>query len=217
MDRRTFLTASMVVAAGAAVPGVGLAAPQEMTLPKPETSGGKPLMVSLMNRRSERAFAPDPLPAQVLSNLLWAAWGVNRPEAGKHTAPSCRNWQEIDVYAVLKEGAFLYDAKRHVLVKTADKDLRPLTGKQEFVAGAPLNLVYVVDFAKMKGESEDLHKFFAGTDTGFISQNVYLFCASEGLATVVRANLDKPALAKALGLRPDQWITLAQTVGSPKR
>lgn len=217
MDRRSFLAASLTMAAQAAFPGLGMAAGQDFALPRPDQSGGKPLMDALNARRSERGFLPDPLPLQTLSNLLWAANGVNRPDTGRRTAPSCRNWQEIDIYVVLSDGAFRYDAKAHALARLSDADLRKLTGKQDFVASAPLNLAYVADFAKMPSNSADERNFYAGTDTGVISQNVYLYCASAGLATVVRSSLDREALAKALGLRNDQWITLAQTIGQPKR
>jgi len=179
--------------------------------------GGKPLMEVLRNRQSSREFAPRKLSDQVLSNLLWAAFGVNRADTGKRTAPSAMNWQEIDIYVVTADGAWLFDAKAHALSPVSSEDLRGLTGKQAFVKDAPLNLVYVADQAKMgKNTSQGEKTLIAGADTGFISQNVYLFCASEGLATVVRGSIDKPALATALKLRADQAVILAQTVGYPK-
>lgn len=217
MERRAFLTASLTLAASAAFPGLSLSAEGDFILPRPEQSGGKPLLDALKARRTDRAFLPDPLPLQTLSNLLWAADGINRPDSGRRTAPSCRNWQEIDIYPVLPEGAFRYDAKNHALSRVSNTDLRKLTGIQDFPATAPLNLVYVADFSKMPINSSDERHVYAGCDTGVICQNVYLFCASAGLATVVRANIDRPSLAQALTLRNDQWITLAQTVGSPRR
>jgi nitroreductase len=184
-------------------------------LPVPQTTGGKPLMESLALRRTSRAFAPDPMPAQVLSNLLWAAWGVNRPTEGKRTAPSAHNWQEIDVVVVDATGAFRYDAAGNRLVPLVAGDYRALTGVQGFVKDAPLTLVYVADTSRMKGASGDDVKAYAWADAAFISQNVYLFCASQGLATGVRAMVDRSALAKALHLPPGRIIAFAQSVGYP--
>lgn len=184
----------------------------QIQLPKPQLDGGKPLMQVLKDRKSTRAYKPERLPEQVLSDLLWAAWGINRPD-GKRTAPSAMNRQEIDVYVVLPEGAYVYDAKAHALNPVASGDLRAQTGGQPFVKDAPLNLVYVADTAKMSGGSEQA--VWYGAAAGFISQNAYLYCASEGLATVVRGMVDRTALAAALSLRPEQRIVLSQTVGYP--
>ena len=185
-----------------------------VALPQPQTDGGRPLMRVLKDRKTTRDFAPDRLPQQVLSNLLWAAFGVNRPD-GRRTAPSAMNWQEMDIYVATSDGLFIYDAKGNRLEPVLAQDIRPATGMQPFVAGAPLNLVYVADLAKV-GSGPDTEMFTAA-DAGFISQNVYLFCASEGLATVVRGSIDRVALAKAMKLRPQQKIILAQTVGYPKK
>jgi nitroreductase len=185
-------------------------------LPKPQMQGGMPLMQALKQRQSAREFAPEKLPQQQLSNLLWAAWGINR-EDGRRTAPSANNRQDIDVYVALPEGMFLYDAKAHALQPVVAGDLRGLTGVQPFVKDAALDLVYVSDTAKLANLSEEQKNLYMGAHTGFIGQNVYLFCASEGLATVVRAMIDKPALAKAMKLRPEQRIVLSQTVGYPKK
>lgn len=186
-------------------------------LPEPQMDIGKPLMQVLKNRASSRAFGSEKLPAQVLSNMLWAAFGVNRQDSGKRTAPSARNRQEIDIYVATAEGLYLYDAKAHALKPVLAEDIRALTGRQAYVKEASVNLVYVADFSKM-GEAEmDVKVFYSAADTGFISQNVYLYCASEGLATVVRGLIDRPALEKAMGLRPEQKVTLAQSVGYPKK
>lgn len=196
------------------------AAAQELApiqLPAPQTEGGKPLMQALKLRATARAFAPEPLPAQTLSNLLWAAWGINRPKEGKRTAPSARNWQEIDVYVVTASGAYLYDAAANALKPIVAGDLRALTGAQEFVKEAPVTLVFVADTTRMKGSQADTQQAYAFADAAFISQNVYLFCASEGLATGVRAMVDRPALAKALKLGASQIIAFAQSVGLPKK
>lgn len=184
---------------------------------QPQMDGGRPLMQVLKDRKTSRAFSSEKLPMQVLSNMLWAAWGVNRPESGKRTAPSAMNWQEIDVYVALADGLYLYDAKAHILELVLAEDIRAATGLQAFVKDAPVNLVFVTDLSRMGGVPADQKDFYSAADTGFISQNVYLYCASEGLATVVRGYVDRPALAKVMKLRPDQKVILAQTVGYPKK
>ena len=199
----------------AAATAVCAAPPATIALPPPDTKTGMPLMQALAKRHSTREFAAKPLPLDVLSNLLWAADGVNRPD-GHRTAPSAMNWQTVDVYVVLPDAAYLYNAKDHRLELVAAGDLRPLTGRQPFPATAPLNLVYVSDFAKMRGVSDADRLLYGGAETGFIGQNAYLYCASAGLNTVVRAMIDRDALAKPLRLRPDQRITLSQTVGYPR-
>jgi len=186
-------------------------------LSAPQTDGGRPLMQVLKDRASSRNFSPEKLPVQVLSNMLWAAFGVNRPELGGRTAPSASNSQEMDIYVAMADGLYLYDAKAHLLKPVLADDIRALTGRQAFVKEAPVNLIYVADLSKMTRAAPEDRDFYAAAHTGFISQNVYLFCASEGLATVIRASIDRPALAKAMGLRRDQKITLAQTVGYPKK
>jgi nitroreductase len=187
---------------------------QPIELPKPQTDIGRPLMQALEQRRSTRAFSGQSLPAQVLSNLLWAAFGVNRPESAHRTAPSAMNWQETDIYVATAEGLYVYDAKALLLKPVLRGDLRATTGTQPFVKDAPMNLVYVADLAKTRGSAAE-RDLFVAADVGFIAENVYLFCASEGLATVVRGSIDRPALATAMHLRPDQRIVLAQTVGYP--
>jgi nitroreductase len=183
----------------------------------PQTKNGMPLMQALEDRRSMREFSSTELPLQVISDMLWAACGINRPESGHLTAPSAMNMQEIDIYVAKVDGLYLFDAKENMLMPVLSEDIRALTGKQPFVKDAPINLVYVADLSKMSRLSSEDMDFYAATDTGFISENVYLFCASSGLATVVRGLIDKPALAKAMKLRSDQKIILAQTVGYPKK
>jgi SagB-type dehydrogenase family enzyme len=216
MDRRTFLGSTVVLAAASAFPGLALAKDQTAALPPPSMTGGKPLYEALAQRRTQRAFAPEALSAQMLSNILWAAFGVNRPNEGRRTAPSAKNWQEIDVYAATAEGLYLYEPKEHRLRLILDTDIRALAGKQDFVATAPLDLIYVVDTARSDASGSADSTLLSWADTGFIGQNVYLACASEGLATVIRANIDKPALASAMKLGDKQFITLSQTVGRPK-
>jgi SagB-type dehydrogenase family enzyme len=185
-------------------------------LPPPALSSPATFSQALAGRRSGRAFRPDTLPLAVLSSLLWSAYGINRRASGGRTAPSAHNWQEIDVYAVLPDGAYRYDAVAHRLLLVAAEDLRGATGSQDFVASAPLNLVYAADFARMQEASPEERTFLAGADAGCIAQNVYLFCAGAGLATVVRGLIDRDRLARALGLSKTQRIALAQSVGYPQ-
>lgn len=182
-------------------------------LPAPQTAGGGELLQALKLRKSTRAFSARPLPQELLSTLLWAAFGINRSASGGRTAPSAHNWQEIDVYAALPDALYRYDARAHALNLSVSGDLRPLTGVQDFVGAAPLNLVYVADFSRMKDASETDRTFFAATDAAVIAQNVYLFCAAMNLAVVVRGLVDRRKLAPAMGLRRDQRIVLAQSVG----
>jgi nitroreductase len=179
--------------------------------------GGKPLMLALKERQSLRAYSDKKLPPQVLSDLLWAANGINRTNTGMRTAPSTMNWQEIEVYAVLEEGTFLYDPKANSLKAAIKGDLRKLTGLQDFAATAPLNLVFVADTTKAKGISGPDLDSYLFADASFVSQNVYLYCASEGLATVVRGLLDKKALGEAMKLPATKKIIFAQTVGYPAK
>lgn len=186
-------------------------------LPPPQKETGKPLMQALSLRQSTRTFSPQALSMQEMSNLLWAAFGINRTESGKRTAPSAMNWQEIDIYAVTAEGVFLYYAKDHSLLKVSGEDLRALTGKQDYVKDAPLNLVYVADMSKIGDTKGDDRLIYTSADCGFIAQNVYLYCASEDLAVVIRGMVDRDALSKELNLKPEQKIILSQTVGYMKK
>ena len=191
------------------------AAEDSKALTAPRMSGGKPVMQALKERKSTRDFKADSLSEQQMSDLLWAAFGMNRPEIDHRTAPSAQNVQDVDIYAATVDGLFLYEAKPHSLKKVSDKDLRPLTSGQPFAKIAPVQLVYVSDYARMAKVKPEQRDLYAGVDTGCIVQNVYLFCASEGLASVVH-ELDRDPLAKAMNLRPDQHIVVAQTVGFPK-
>ena len=188
---------------------------KDIALPAPRMEGGKPLMQALKERQSSRAFSDRELSLQVMSDLLWAAAGINRADTGKRTAPSARNWQEIDVYAVMTDGVYLYDAKANVLKAVMPGDLRKATGMQDFVAIAPLNLLYVADVTKMADSRPEDRALYSSADAGFIAENVYLFCASEGLATVVRGSVDRDALAAALKFPENKKVILAQTVGYP--
>jgi len=186
-----------------------------ISLPPPEKHGGLPLMEALAIRHSSRDFARDPLPLTLLSGLLWAAYGMNRAEGGR-TAPSALNAQEIDVFVALPSGAYRYDAMAHELHLIAANDLRRVTGYQDFVDEAPLDLVYVADYSRMSLIPAAQRESYASAAAGAISQNVYLFAASNGLATVIRAWIDRSAIADALGLTHDQQVLLSQTVGYPK-
>ena len=215
-----FLASIMaLIAAAAVVCGADSYAGElkAIELPSPQTESGMPLMKALKERRSSREFSAKELPLQMLSDLLWAANGINRPERGLRTAPTARNMQEIDVYVSMREGLYLYDAAKNALLAVLAQDIRALTGGQPFVKDAPVNLIFVADHSKMAGMPKETVDFYAATDTGFISQNVYLFCASAGLATVVRGWLEKETLEKAMGLGGDKKVILAQSVGYPKQ
>ena len=188
---------------------------QNIDLPGPQKTGGMPLMDALAKRSTARAFDSKELSAQQLSSLLWAAFGINRPD-GKRTAPSAMNFQETDIYVLLKQGAYVYSATSNRLDLVVAEDIRALGGTQSFVKDAPVTLVFVADFARMGQGSVDNKKNTANIDVGYISQNAYLYCASEGLVTGARGSVDRATLGPRLKLRPDQRIILAQSVGYPK-
>ena len=197
-----------------------------ITLPEPEKEGGKSLLAALRDRRTTRSISPEPLPAQTLSNLLWAAFGVNREQGsfGKpgRTAPSASNSQEIDLYVAMPEGVYLYEAVPHRLTPVVAGDFRRRAGRRG-AASAPVNIFYVVDRSRYDlgprqpdrsiGDPE-VQKSYYYTDTGFIAQNVYLFAASQGLAAWFH-NCDKENTAREFRLRPEQLVLFAQSVGFP--
>ncbi len=185
-------------------------------LSAPTMKGGGSLMEALKERKSTRAYTEEKVSMDVLSNLLWAAFGINRPDEGKRTAPSAMNWQEIDIYVALEEGLYVYNATGHTLEPVLGEDVRAMTGMQPFVGRAPVNLVFVADYTRIKEVPDNLREFYSAADAGFISQNVYLFCASEGLGTVVRGLIDREELTKTMELKPDQKIVLAQSIGHPQ-
>lgn len=185
-------------------------------LPDPDRTGGKPLMQALSLRRSARDFSDKAIPLGTLSNLLWAAQGVNR-DAGHRTAPTSKGSNEIDLYVLLPDAAYLYLPEEHALKPVVNRDIRAEAGMQDFVASVPLNLVYVADYSRQSPEFDKARKMkVALADTGFIGQNVYLFCASEGLITVFRAMVDCEKLGKTLGLNENQEVYFSQSVGYPK-
>jgi len=188
--------------------------PELILLPKPQTDGGRPLMQVLRDRKTLREFRTNSLPMQVLADLLWAGFGTNRVD-GHRTAPSAMNSQEIEIYVALPQGAYVYEANGHRLRPVATGDIRPKTGGQDFVKTAPVALVFVADLTRLEKAKPEDRERYAAIDAGYISQNIYLFCASEGLATVVH-ELDRKELPELLKLRPDQRIILAQSVGYRK-
>jgi SagB-type dehydrogenase family enzyme len=187
---------------------------QDIKLPAPNLD--KPIMQALKNRQSTRKYSSQELSDQTLSELLWAAYGINRPATGGRTAPSAMNARETAIYVLMAKGAYVYDAETQSLKLVTANNLLDLVARQEYVKPAPLHLVYVSDLGKLSrtGEKKEL---FAMAHTGFISQNVYLYCASEGLGTVVRAGMDVEGLHNALNLGKNQMITLTQTIGYPAK
>lgn len=198
-----------------------------INLPKPDKKGGKSLLESLSLRQTIRSISTKELPLQILSNLLWSGFGVNRDNASFNktgrTAPSASNSQEIDLYVVLKEGVYVYDVS-HKLNLVLQGDYRKMCGKwSRVIENAPLNIIYVADLSRYDlgpnqpdphiGETE-IQKAYYYTDTGFIAQNIYLYAASEGLAAWFH-NCDKIGISKKLKLRPEQIVLFTHTIGYP--
>jgi len=232
MNRRKFIKAVPAVAiAATSVSAFSMDMPGTMelktiVLPKPEKEGGKSVMVSLLERKTTRTISEKELPMQVISNLLWAGFGVNRESAGfgkkGRTAPSASNSQEIDLYVALPTGVYLYDAVTHSLMPVAEGDFRARSVRRG-AATAPLNIFYIADLSRYDqgptqpdrsiGDTE-VQKSYYFTDTGFIAQNIYLFAASFGLAAWFH-NCDKENTVKEFKLKPTQRVLFAQTVGYP--
>jgi nitroreductase len=229
MRRREFLrgAAAAPLAAWAGQPQNPTPQTQElagMSLPTPQTQGGRPLMQALNDRKTNRNISDEKMSPQMLSNLLWAAWGVNRAASNGRTAPSAMNVQEIGLYVFLAEGVYLYDGPAHTLKPVVAGDHRASTGTQAGVGKAPVGLIYVADFDKYgagrggRGISDPaVQTAWSNAHCGFIAQNVYLFAASEGLASWFRAFVDAPAAAKLLNLRPGQKVMFGQGVGYPAK
>jgi len=193
----------------------GSALAESISLPAPQKAGGMPLLDALAKRSTGREFDSKDLSREQLSTLLWACFGINRPD-GKRTAPSAKDCQETDIYVILKQGSYLYDARSNQLKLVLAEDLRNLSGTQAFATNAPVTLVFVADLTKMGKWSAEEKQAFAHIDVGYISQNAYLYCASAGLVTGARASVDRKALGIKLKLRPEQLIVLAQSVGHAK-
>lgn len=177
-------------------------------LPPPNLSDPAPLMAALSQRRSTRACLPDTLSLATLSDLLWAGFGVNRSDSGMRTAPSAYNMQDIHGYLADAGGLWLFEASMRQLVGVLPDDLRSLTNPP---ANAPIQLIYVSRYPAGYSDQEMLQ--FSWAHTGFIAQNVYLYCAAAGLATVVRSSFDHDRLAEQMGLQSNEHITLVQAVG----
>jgi SagB-type dehydrogenase family enzyme len=219
------------------IPCLSLAQEEVIKLPPAQMTGGKPLMDSLKERKSTRGdFGPAvKLTTQQLSNLLWAADGVNRPAdptrktAPHFTAPSAADWQNIDIYVATPDGLYVYDPIQHALKVISKQDVRAISGlegpatgpmKQDFAKTAPVSLIYVADMAKTKGmkyAGEDVSATWSYTNAGAIAQNVYLYCASENLACILRAMIDPDQIAKVFKLRPGQKAILTSTIAQFKK
>ncbi len=185
-----------------------------IVLDPPDTEGGKPAMEAFSLRSSQREFDTADLAVKDLSNLLWAANGINRPESGKRTAPSAMNAQDIDIYVFMKSGVYLYDAQNHLLSLEAEGDHRKtVAGRQEGMAKAPVMLLLVSDISRFRSGTDSLKILWAHADAGIVSQNIALFCASSGLATVPRGTMEKEELREILKLRDSQYPVLNNPVG----
>lgn len=232
MNRREFIKTSAATGAVLMTGNLRSAIAQELKpilLLPPQLDGGRPLMQVLKDRKSWRSYTTGKIPLQILSNLLWAAFGINRPERGLRTAPTGGNRQDIDIYVATADGVYVYDAKANLLNPVLSEDIRSLSGRQfpppavpanlvPSLDEAPVNLIFVWDYSKKSTTStEEQMLRVAFAHTGSIVQNVYLYCASEGLATVVRLWFDKPAMEKKMKLRPEQYAVLVQSVGYPRQ
>jgi nitroreductase len=234
MKRRTFLKAvpAYAVLAGAASGNAqktgtsSSPALEPIMLVEPETDGGKSVLAALKERRTNRNVSAEKLPPQILSNLLWAAFGVNREEGALRgrigrTAATASNSQEIDLYVALAEGVYLYEAIPHRLTPVVSGDFRARSNRRA-AAMAPVNIFYVVDIAKYAKapfqepglKDPEVQKSYYYAATGLIAGNVYLYAASQGLAAWFH-NCDKENTAKEFKLRQDQRVLFAQTVGYP--
>ena len=216
ITRRDLNTTLLTGAVLASSTGLADAQGSVRDLAKPQDSAGKALMTTLKNRRSVREFDARPLTPQHLSNLLWAAYGINRAAAGFRTAPLWRRIPLVDLYVAMADGTWMYDPKAHKLTSVLADDIRMETGTQDFVATAPVNLIYVGRSDLMGDASAEDKQIWAAANTGFIGQNVYLYCASEGLGTVYRASLNRARLGKTLKLPASSFVIAAQSVGYPR-
>jgi len=191
-----------------------------INLPEPQKELEFPLMKALEKRRTTRKWKDTPVSEQEISNLLWAACGITKSKYGnvksKRTAPSACNSQEIRVYIIMKKGVFLYNEENHELIKIIAKDIRENIGTQKMMKSAPMGLVFVADLSRMKSpflRSKEAQRFCAWVDTGYISQNVYLYCAASNLGTVVLSLVDRDKLHKLMKLKENEKIVLTQVVG----
>jgi len=188
---------------------------EPIRLTAPELSKSDALLQALKQRKSTKTFDSRSLRPKTLSHLLWAAFGINRPESGKRTVATAVNCQDIDIYVVMAQGVYVYNAQKHSLIPVLARDVRSLAATQGYAQKAPVNLVYVSDYGKMDDRFGAKKSIYAAFHAGAISQNVYLYCASAGLGAVVRDGVSREALGQALKLRENQTIVMAQTVGHP--
>jgi nitroreductase len=186
---------------------------QDIIFPEPDREGGIPVMQALNLRHTSREFSHEKLPLQVMSNLFWAACGTTR--GSYRTAPSARNFQEIRAYAVTDKAIYLYHEKDHYLEMVLEGDFREFTGTQSFVKDAPLTIVLVADHSRMGNTTGAARTAYAWADAAYISQNIYIYCASAELNTGVRALVDRELLAEKMQLGDGYEIVFAQCVGYP--
>lgn len=204
-----------IIVALAALAMTGSLQAQNLTLPAPQSSTSMTLMEALAARHSGRSFSDKAIPDQVLSQVLWAACGVNRPESGKITAPSAINAQDILVYVLRADGAYRYEPKAHALTKVSSEDLRTaVAGRQTFAATAPVSLLLVSDHSKF-GDHQNGAQRMGVIDAGYVSENIALACAALGLENVPRMTMDSDALRKALNLNDTYDLVLNQQIGYP--
>jgi len=191
---------------------------KEIKLNAPDKTRGTVFMKTIQERQSSREFSAKELSLQDLSDLLWTANGINRPESGKRTAPSALNKQEIDIYVLFPSGAYRYDAGTHTLKLVTTGDHRAaVAGQQDFVLQAPVSLVLVADLSRFDMENSEQLRLMAAVDAGIVSQNINLFCAATGLATVPRASMDKEQLKRVLQLKDTQLPLMNNPVGYTKK
>jgi len=190
---------------------------EPIKLSPPNLSQSKPLMQTLNERQSTKNYDTRPIPTKTLSSLLWAAFGINRPDSGKRTVATASNCQDMEIYVVFERGVYVYQAQDHSLKPVLAKDVRSLAATQGYAQKASIQLVYVSDYGKMDDRYEAKKPIYSAFHAGAISQNVYLYCASAGLGAVVRDGVNRKALSEALNLRDNQVIVMAQTVGYPQQ
>ena len=190
---------------------------QDIQLPTPDKSNSMTLMQALQQRQSGREFSTRAIDNQTLSQVLWAACGINRPESKKITAPSAINAQDIQVYVASKDGVYLYLPLVNKLQKVTDEDVRPLVaGRQASIGEAPIHLILVSDLSKFGNRQNDATITMATMDSGYVSENISLICTALGLVTVPRMMMDKEGLKKALQLTDHHELLLNNPIGWPK-
>lgn len=199
---------------GAALLMAGCAVAQDIQLPEPNKKVKMTLMDALQKRTSERSYSNRAVDNATLSQVLWAACGINRPESKKITAPSAINAQDIHVYVIKADGAYLFQPQTNSLKKVLDEDLRDaVAGPQRFAAEAPVSLLLVSDQTKFRGGTAER---YGAMDSGYVSENIYLVCTALGLNTVARAMMDAQTLSRKLGLPETMLPMLNHPIGWPK-